>query len=223
MKKALLILPILALLFACKREYRVEFDISGYCYDTCQGTPLANYSVHHTRRNFSTYTDSTGYFELNGSFRVVSNYGKLPDPGFIAFSDTSYSSLCCDYFKIPESSKFENDTIYGYHTTNSLLSIIIDPKLHTSNQDTLFISLVGFREFDGTRPQEFRSNTATYSINYHKIYAGPFINKAILDTLTTMVAPHVGTAEGSFGLVYDLRGPSVGSKGGRGYYSFVNG
>lgn len=210
-------------MISCEEEYTGEFDISGYCYDTCGGSPLVNYHIQYRNTGVfvETYTDTQGYFKLKGSYSITAK--KPPNIEWITFRDTSNTSECCESFVLNDWASFENDTVYGYHTVNSVFRVKLAPGLSTTIEDTIFVRLSNFREYDGTYWPTTRSNTATYSIDYHKFYVGPFSNNQILDTVKTMVDPHVGTSEGSSGSIYVLRGPNVADNTGRGYYSFVNG
>lgn len=214
------------LMLSCESQYSGDFDVSGYCYDTCGGSPLTNYHVQYRNEGafFETYTDANGYFELKGSYSFSHSSEKLPDPEFINFYDTTNSSTCCAYFSLNERAKFENDTIYGYHTVNSIFNVEVSPNLNTSIEDTVFVRLSGYKDYNGNYPPTYYSNTATYSISYNTYYVGPFYDNQVLDTVKTRVEPHVGNSEGSFGCVYIFRGPNLGNgKSRRGMYSFVNG
>ncbi len=200
---------------ACEQEHAGSFNVEGYCYDTCGGSPLANYRVRfsHYDRFFESYSDSSGYFKLAGSFNYAHSWSKKPDPGFINFTDTSRTSDCCYQFELFENAAFKGDTIYGYNTIQSVLRVTIDASNNTNVQDTLFLSS-NFRDYDGTALEWFRSDTETYSITYNYFYVGPFYEGQILDTLEFRVGAHVGH-DATFGSIasYDFRGPNIGSGG----------
>lgn len=209
-----ILLCLFCCLLACEQEHAGSFSIEGYCYDTCGGTPLAHQRVqfNHYDRFFETYSDSNGYFELAGSFNYVHHISKEPDPGFIEFWDTTQSSTCCAFFSLPESANFSGDTIFGYHKIQTVLQVSIGENNGSNFDDTLFVS-TNFRGYDGTALEWFRSDTETYSINYHFYFVGPFFNGQILDTLEVLVGPHVGHAVNASILSYDYRGPYLGSGG----------
>lgn len=211
-------------LFSCEREYNGEISMSGYCYDTCSGSPLVHYRVSYRNSEIQiqTYTDSTGYFSLEGKYTVTYNTQKPYEEDFVDFIDTTESSVCCDYFVIPEGLKIEDDTIYGYNTVNSILQIRMNSIQTTTNEDTLFIDMRNFRDYNGNYLPSYRSNTLTYSIDYTHYFVGPFSDAQILDTLETLASPHAGGLF-YYPFGYNFRGPNVGAVNGLGEYSFVPG
>ncbi len=209
---------------SCERDYNGSFDVQGYCYDSCGGSPLVNYRVSvrpWEGNDFETFTDSVGYFKLKGSYSFKYHYSKVPIPIPIEFFDVSRSNDCCGYFEIRENSKFTNDTLYGYNVMRSVLRVKILPNNGSTDKDTLFVSY-RYSSYDGVPAPWFRSNTSTYSINYKAFYVGPFVNNQILDTVKTRVGAHVGFSQNGH-VGYEYRGPNVGSGGNTNWYSFVDG
>jgi hypothetical protein len=210
---------------SCKEEQTVEFDISGYCYDTCSGTALVHYKVQHNKAGseYETFTDSGGYFQLKGYFTEIASTAKPAHPGSIVFRDTTEQSLCCSSFWIRGDSKFANDTIYAYHRVKSILFVNNITGTSTNSSDTLFLMINGLKEYDGTEVPTFRSYTADYDVVYHKYYVGPFYHNQILDTVWTMLPPHVGFINNKVACSFRLLGPNGIDGYLWGRYSFVKG
>jgi|GEM_PF-1283318 len=209
---------------SCERDYNGSFDVQGYCYDSCGGSPLVNYRVSvrpWEGNDFETFTDSVGYFKLKGSYSFKYHISKEPTPVSMEFFDVSNLNDCCRYFELRENSKFTNDTLYGYNVMRTVLRVKILPNNGSTDKDTLFVSY-RYSSYDGVPAPRFRSNTSTYSINYNTFYVGPFENNQILDTLKTRVGAHVGFSDnGNVG--YQYRGPNVGSGGTTLWHLFIDG
>ncbi len=209
--KRILFLLVPFMMLSCEEEYFGEIDISGYCFDPCSGSPLANYQVHYSNREtyFETYTDAKGYFKLKESYSYRYKPGKLPSPGDYFFRDTANRDYKCNTFGFFEDYDFENDTIYFFRTLYSVFTVKIDPNFSTTILDTLFMTFNEEECGDPPRPK-YRSSGTYYSVDYNKFYVGPFSNNQILDTIKTWVAPHVGhSVEGYATSSYIFRGPSV--------------
>ena len=212
------------MLQSCKEEQTVTFDISGYCYDTCRGAPLAHYKVEHSKAGsqYQTYTDESGYFKLSGFFTGTGSTFKPLSPGAIEFKDTSGMNACCNYFYVSGNAKFNDDTIYGYNQIKSVISIRTIQRI-TGPSDTLFMHIHHLQNYDGSIVPTFQSSAANDYIEYHKFYVGPFYQNQILDTISTMLPPHVGYMNNKIACSFRLLGPNGTDEYIWGRYSFVFG
>jgi len=193
--KRILYFLVLILILSCEKEqqYSGEIDISGYCYDPCDGSPLVNYIVkyRHEEIVFETYTNVDGYFELKETYSFLYEPRNPPDEsGYIYCSDTANSYHNCNSIRISNLSEFNRDTIFFNQTVKSVFTIKIDPNVISSNMDTVFFK-INDEVCGGTARPVYRSNTTYYSISYNKYYVGPFQDNQVLDTVQTWIAPSV--------------------------------